>query len=66
MSFNQVKMAAEVRMQKVLPVIIFCGAGLLGCVAFLVVTLVRFIKSRRKKEEFTLEDNVVTIKLKKR
>lgn len=53
-------------MQKVLPVIIFCGVGLLGCVAFLVVTLVRFIKSRRKKEEFTLEDNVVTIKLKKR
>ena len=56
-------------MKKVLPIIIVCGVGIALCllyIAFLCVKALRVHPPTKRKHEFEIEDDVLTIKLGKR
>ena len=54
-------------MEKVLPVIIICGVGIALCVAYILSLTVKALRNRpRRKREFEIEENVLTIKLGRR
>lgn len=50
-------------MKEVLPIVIFCGVGIVACLAYIVVVVARYVK-RRGKETFEVDDNTLTIRLK--
>ena len=54
-------------MKQVLPIIIICSVGIALCLAYIIALIVKSICRRpRKKREFEIEENVLTIKLGKR
>ena len=56
-------------MDKILPIIIVCGVGIalsLAYIIFLCVKAVRANPPAKRKHEFEIEDDVLTIKLGKR
>ena len=53
-------------MEKVLPVIIICGLGILACLAYIVAVCVKAIRHSPRKREFEIEEDVLVIKLGKR
>lgn len=55
-------------MKQVLPIVIFCCAGIVLCLAYLVFLIVKSINGDkpRKKESFDFDENTLTINLKKR
>lgn len=57
-------------MKGVLPIIIFCAVGLAVCAGLLITIFVRFLRQRnifrKKREEFEMDENTLTIKLDKK
>ena len=54
-------------MEKALPVFIVCGIGVALSLTYILVLSIRTLKTRpRRKQEFEIEENVLTIKLGKR
>ena len=56
-------------MKEVLPIIIICGVGIALCVVYICVLCARALRTNpkvRRKHEFEIEENVLTIKLNKR
>ena len=54
-------------MEKVLPVIIVCSIGIAASLAYIVALSVKTLRARpRRKTEFDIEENVLTIKLGRR
>lgn len=55
-------------MKQVLPIVIFCCAGIVLCLAYLVFLIVKSCNAckPRKKESFDFDENTLTIDLKKR
>lgn len=55
-------------MGKVLPVIIVCSIGIAVCIAYLIFLCIGALRKKKKnsRNEFEIEDNVLTIKLGKR
>lgn len=55
-------------MKQVLPVVIGCIVGIVLCIAYLVLLLVRSLKCKGAKgvESFDFDENTLTIDLKKR
>lgn len=65
--FRCITMAQEVLMENVLPIIIVCGVGIALSLAYIVALCVKAIRTRpRRKHEFEIEENVLTIKLGRR
>ena len=57
------------RMNKVLPIIIVCSVGLALCLAYIVWLCVKSLRTNphvKRKREFEIEDDVLTIRLGKR
>ena len=51
-------------MGKILPVIIVCGVGIVGCLAYIVAVIVKALRRRpRRRREFEIEEDVLVIKL---
>ena len=54
-------------MEKVLPVVIVCGVGIVICLAYIVGISVQAIRRRPpRKREFEIEEDVLVIKLGKK
>lgn len=54
-------------MEKILPVIIVCGVGIVACLTYIVAVCIRAIRRRpRRVREFEIEDDVLVINLKNR
>ena len=56
-------------MNKVLPVIIVCSVGIALCFAYIVYLCVRALRSNppaKRKHEFEIEEDVLTVKLGRR
>ena len=56
-------------MNKVLPVIIVCGVGIGLCVAYILFLVVRAVRANppaRRKHEFEIEEDVLTVTLGRR
>ena len=54
-------------MEKILPVIIVCGVGIVACLAYIVAVSVKAIHRRPKRSrEFEIEEDVLVIKLGKK
>lgn len=57
------------KMEKILPLVIICSVGIVVCLTLLVVIAVKAIKSkfmRAEYEEIEIDDNVLTVSLKKK
>ena len=62
LSFRQ-----EVFMEKVLPIVIVCGVGIALCLAYILALSIKTLRARpRRKKEFEIEENVLTINLGRR
>ena len=54
-------------MKTALPIVIVCGIGIVACIAYIVSVCVKSIrKLPRRKHEFEIEEDVLTVKLDKR
>ncbi len=57
-------------MDKILPIIIICSVGIAVCVALLVAMLCKkillFVRRRRQKEEFDIDESTLTVRLDKK
>lgn len=56
-------------MNKVLPIIIVCGVGIAVCLAYIAFQCIKSLSDRphkRRKHEFEIEEDVLTIKLDRR
>ena len=56
-------------MDKVLPIIIVCSVGIGLCLAYIVFLCVKALRTnppKKRKHEFEIEDDVLTVKLGKR
>ena len=54
-------------MEKVLPIVIVCGIGILACMAYIVVISVKALRARpRRGREFEIEEDVLVIELGKK
>ena len=56
-------------MDKVLPIIIVCGIGIAACLAYIVFICIKALRANpptRRKHEFEIEEDVLTIKLDRR
>ena len=54
-------------MEKILPIIIICSVGIALSLAYIVALSVKALRTRpRRKQEFEIEENVLTIKLGRR
>ena len=54
-------------MDKILPIIIVCGVGIVLCLGYILVVSVKAIRRRpRRKREFEIEEDVLVIKLGKK
>ncbi|MCH5159636.1 MAG: hypothetical protein J1F66_02160 [Clostridiales bacterium] len=56
-------------MDKVLPIIIVCGVGIALCVAYIVFLFVKAVRANppmRRKHEFEIEEDVLTVSLDRR
>ncbi len=56
-------------MEKILPVVIFCGVGIALCVVALVIIFVKGIKNKFKHrhcEQFEIDDDTITVSLSKK
>ena len=56
-------------MDKVLPIIIVCGVGIAGCLAYIVFMCIKAVRTHppiKHKHEFEIEEDVLTIKLDRR
>ena len=56
-------------MKKVLPIVIICGVGIALCLAYIVYLCVKSLRAyprTRRKHEFEIDENVLTVKLDKR
>ena len=54
-------------MEKILPVVIVCGVGILACLAYIVAISIKAIRRRPpRKREFEIEEDVLVIKLGKK
>ncbi len=57
-------------MNKVLPIIIICSVGITACVALLIAMLCKkiliFVRRRRQKEEFDIDESTLTVRLDKK
>ena len=56
-------------MKQVLPIIIVCGVGIALCLAYIIYLCVKVLRVNprlKKKHEFEIEEDVLTVKLGKR
>lgn len=56
-------------MNKVLPIVIVCGVGIALCAAYIVFLCVRALRANppsKRKHEFEIEEDVLTVKLGRR
>ena len=56
-------------MKKVLPIIIVCGVGIALCLAYIIFLCVKALRANpyaKRKHEFEIEDDVLTVKLGRR
>ena len=54
-------------MEKILPVIIVCGVGIVACLGYIAAVSIKAVCRRpRHKREFEIEEDVLVIKLGKR
>ena len=53
-------------MNKVLPIVIICGIGILLSLAYIVVVSVKALRRHPRKREFEIEEDTLVIKLGKR
>ena len=56
-------------MKKVLPIIIVCGVGIALCLAYIVVLCIKALRTNplsKRKREFEIEEDVLTVRLGKR
>ena len=54
-------------MKAVLPILIICGIGIAACIAYIVFLCVKSLQRRPpRKREFEIEEDSLTVKLKRR
>ena len=53
-------------MERILPVLIVCGVGIVASLAYIAVVTVKAIRRSPRKREFEIEEDVLVIKLGKR
>ncbi|MCH5153352.1 MAG: hypothetical protein J1F68_05305 [Clostridiales bacterium] len=53
-------------MEKILPVVIVCGVGIVACLVYIAVVSVKAIRRSPRKREFEIEEDVLVIKLGKK
>ena len=56
-------------MDQILPVIIVCGVGIALCVAYILFLVIRTVRAnppQRRKHEFEIEEDVLTVSLGRR